>query len=242
MKFWLTLFIPSPINIAWDFPRPRPSLGLLLVCKNCRALVLGTPELRSDIYVDYPHGFYWGDAASSPRRLTKIAHKTLLRSQNTLLALRIQYNMSNTANIGPLIDLIVLHAHRLRSPTLNVSDKALEVMFAKMSILFGSLEFLSLNSYNYKWEASLPLMFFQNVPRLHQFSLYLILVWHSWAPDSPWEQLTSLSPQSGDRLSPSVAHNFMMVPEPKTSSMLHSSKTTNQEGQGSACLEYLFHT
>lgn len=118
------LFTPNPIKISWAFRDHDLPWALLRVCKKWRSLVLGMPDLWSNIYVDYASNLSWEDPAIGPLRMTVIAHKVLLRSRDTFLSLQIRSNTYDMKSLGPLTDLIILHSHRLKSLELNVLKKS----------------------------------------------------------------------------------------------------------------------
>jgi hypothetical protein len=179
--------------------------ALSLVCKWWRSVVLGTPELWANIWLQYSLSKSKGARDFEAR--TKIAHIGLARSADSFVSLKVTFSILHSEDWGMLTSLISNHAHRLIRLELNVLGKILGELPPFRQMHFDNLKDVSISSH-YGIPQSLPFTLFQNSPLLRVLELKADLSLLTMAQDLPWAQLTSLSMKRtwGRALSANLAH------------------------------------
>ncbi|KAF9460605.1 hypothetical protein BDZ94DRAFT_1311372 [Collybia nuda] len=135
--------VMSPIIISSTVKNKNMPLPLLLVCKQWSHVVTASPESWTNISVDYEDQPWVSTSRiGDPQRTTKNACKALLRSGSTPLALAIHSHRFNAEAQTSLVNLIILHSHRLKYLKLVLCEQTL---CNQAPLDFNRLAFLSIS-------------------------------------------------------------------------------------------------
>jgi hypothetical protein len=199
------------------------------------------PELWKNIYIDCqepnPDPVSDSDSDSdlsaeetSPdyQVLADIAHEVLLRSGDILLSLHIGSETFGDNDYSPLIDLVINHASRLKSLSLDMPDDNIDELLSLQLVNFEYLESLTLQSEFPDFGCiTLPSGLFQSLPRLQALDIYICFTWPpSDLPTAshPWAQLATLCLRNGGSMPPSIAHTILQSCHNLTSLNIHLSR------------------
>ncbi|KAF9460179.1 hypothetical protein BDZ94DRAFT_1300063 [Collybia nuda] len=201
------LSTPKPITISPDLESDDLPWALFGICKKWRQIATGMPELWTNIIVEYEDDPSIPVAnTSDPKFVTRVAHETLLRSGNAPLSLTVNSRKYNMDDQTPLINLVVLHAHRIKHLKLNLYEQALQKLVSLPPLDFKVLQFLSVWCYDGA-EESISCAVFEKAPLvIAELNRY------DWLPTqqgSPSAHLTHLSISIDFDLTPIKAHGIL---------------------------------
>ncbi|KAF8062229.1 hypothetical protein FPV67DRAFT_1672706 [Lyophyllum atratum] len=180
----------SPLRPAWETVQPW---NLLSVCSRWRDLILGTPTLWCSLAFKFGHTGHYAQHANF-----KFFELLLARSgASTPLKLEIRAEDCESQWTGDAVDhlllnLIVMHAPRLKELTLTLPASMLDAFLASPPTgNFDSLETVTLEYPTRRvMDTVITRRIFNKAPRLRRFTIHAKLPSHSL--ELPWHQLSEL--------------------------------------------------